>query len=138
MTSGRLKITLDDLPDKWQVKMMELSAQGYGDIHLRNKCLGHICHETWQRLIDEDPIFSETVRKCRELCQIWWEEIGMKMSDGTQEKGNSSVWALNMNNRFGWRGKQEVAHSGEIDNPSLSREDFKQRLIAVLQSNTPE
>lgn len=104
--AGRPKITLSDLPDKWQESAMELGRVGASDVEIRVEALGGICHETWTRLLEEDPIFSETIKKARDLCQLWWERHGRTAL--RDDKFSATLWYMNMKNRFGWADKQDI------------------------------
>lgn len=70
--------------------------------------LGGICHETWERLLAEEPLFSETIKEARTYCQEWWEDVAQ--NNLMTEKGesfNATTWIFNMKNRFNWRDKSE-------------------------------
>ena len=112
---GRPKLTLDDLPDGWQTAMLELAKDGASDVSLRVNALDGICSDTWYRFIKDYPDFSATVKRCHELCEDWWETTGRGMATG--KDGNATVWIFNMKNRFGWRDKQEVEHTGANGGP---------------------
>ena len=121
MGSGRLKITPADFPDDWEKGIIDLASEGASDVEIRG-FLG-ICHETWVRLINEDQLFSETVKKARDLCRIWWEKNG-RLNLETKDF-SATLWYMNMKNRFGWADKQEVDHTtkGEKVN-SISPHQF--------------
>ena len=112
---GRPKIQLSDLPDNWEDIIIELASIGASDVEIRSK-LNCICHETWTRLIGEEPKFSETVKKACILCEAWWQEQGRTNLINTYQGDNLNpvLWYMNMKNRFGWADKQEVKHSGDI------------------------
>ena len=105
MTSGRPKITLSDLPEGWQEKIIEMSKEGASDVEIRAEALGCLCHETWTRLIKEEPIFSETVKKAKAYCNSWWERKGRVNLDSSTF--SYTGWYMNMKNRFQWADKQE-------------------------------
>lgn len=110
MTTGRPKITLDDLPEGWRAKSLELYAVGASDVEIRTECLGGICHETWERLIQEEQDFSETVKRGRDLSRTWWESNGRV--NLTNKDFSSTLWYMNMKNRFGWADKQQTELTG--------------------------
>ena len=102
---ARPKITTDDFPENWENGIIELASQGASDVEIRDYLNG-ICHETWARLIEEDKEFSETVKKARLKCQVWWEKKGRLNLD--EKDFSATLWYMNMKNRFGWADKQEV------------------------------
>ena len=44
------------------------------------------------------------IKKAHDLCRVWWERHGRKMTTGEAD-GNATVWIFNMKNRFGWNDK---------------------------------
>jgi len=134
--AGRPLTQLEDLPEGWEEKMVVESTEGASGLMIRERVFNGMSEDLWYRLIRDEPIFSAAVNRCKALCQIWWETRGMHMAMG--EDGNAAVWIFNMKNRFNWRDKSDVAHSGEIDTPQMSREEFKQRLLTAIQSKPGE
>ena len=71
--------------------------------------------------------FSVSIKKGEQLSEVWWEKIARENLI-THPKGpqfNSTLWYMNMKNRFGWKDKQEVEHSGNKDKPIQHNHDFK-------------
>ena len=114
MPSGRPKIKLTDLPDGWEEKVLTLAEKGASDVELRVQALGGICHETWTRLIKEEPSFSETIKRAKDLCKVWWEAQGR--TNLKDRDFSPTLWYMNMKNRFGWRDKQDIT----TDNKPIS------------------
>lgn len=105
MTTGRPKSEIDErLPEGWQDRFYELASEGASDVELRAEY--KISHSLWYRWLEEEPIFSQTVKECHDLCQIWWEKAGRGMVMGAD--GNATCWIFNMKNRFGWKDKTET------------------------------
>ena len=108
--TGRPKITLDSFPKGWEDGIVDLSEVGASEMELRDY-LGGICHETWTRLIAEEPVFSEAIKRCRSKCQIWWERQGrLNLSS---KDFSATLWYMNMKNRFKWADKQEIDHTSK-------------------------
>ena len=65
----------------------------------------------WQ--IDESkPAFVEAIKMGVELSEAWWMREGREAL--RDNKFNHGLWYMNMKNRFGWRDRQEVEHSGDL------------------------
>lgn len=108
---ARPKKTLKDLPKDWKKRVMNLKKEGGSDVEVRAE-LG-ISQDLWERFIKEIEEFSLTIKKGNDLCEAWWESKGRKNLDNRQF--NAVLWYMNMKNRFGWRDKSEIAHSGEVN-----------------------
>jgi hypothetical protein len=109
--------------------MLELAADGASAVELRCE-VGRISVDLWDRWIREDPQYSETVKECKALCEMWWEKQGRKMAAGTAD-GNATVWIFNMKNRFGWKDKTETEHSGTIAFSDMTDEQIERRIAAL-------
>lgn len=118
---GRPKKTLDDLPDGWKKNCLLLAEQGASDVELRD--LLDISTDLWYRFIDEEPQFSETIRKCSQKCEVWWQKKGRLNLEN--KEFSSTLWYMNMKNRFGWADKREVDHTTKGDKiESISPHEF--------------
>jgi len=115
---GRPKIQLSDFPKGWEDAVIDLGSQGASDVEIRDYLNG-ICHETWTRLLDEEPHFSETIKKASLKCHVWWEKNGRLNLDN--KEFSATLWYMNMKNRFGWADKQEIKQ--ESFNVTISKED---------------
>lgn len=119
---GRPRTTIKDLPSDWEVMMREASQDGASAVELR--CILGIGESAWETLIEDDDDFRRTVKQCKDLCQVWWERQGRKMSCGESD-GNATTWIFNMKNRFGWKDKSEVDHSGSVAVTQITRRIVK-------------
>ncbi len=119
---GRPRTTTSDLPDGWEEIMRDAAQGGASDVEVRS-LLG-IGESGWYTLIEDDEQFCRTVKECKALCQVWWERTGRRMAGGEAE-GNATVWIFNMKNRFGWKDKSEVDHSGSVAVTQITRRIIK-------------
>ena len=113
MTAGRPKKTLDILPRGWRGELIRMGDEGASDVEMRVYL--DISNDLWYRFLEEEPEFSETVKRAQERAEAWWNKVGrsnLELSKG--ESFNSTTWIFNMKNRFNWRDKQDVNQSGGL------------------------
>lgn len=120
---GRPKIGLEILWEGWYNDILELYSEGASDVEIR----ALIYHKTkektkasfglWERWLEEEEEFFETIKQGRMLSESWWSKTGRK--NLSNKDFSYTGWYMNMKNRFGWRDKQEVdqktEHSGGIN-----------------------
>lgn len=114
---GRPRTTVNDLPEGWQQIMKDCGQVGGSAVEAR--CLLGIGMSAWETLLKDSEEFRETEKTRNALCEVWWERQGRKMTE--TGAGNATVWIFNMKNRFGWRDKQEVEHSGKMEVTEIKR-----------------
>jgi len=101
---GRPPKTINDLPDNWEENIINLSKEGMSEYEIRAE-LGITFHLWYKLLENEKNLFSITIKKAQDLCQGWWMKQGRI---ALREKDfNSTLWYMNMKNRFGWKDKSE-------------------------------
>jgi hypothetical protein len=112
---GRPKETLDSLPNGWQDTLLKLYEQGGSDeeakaviYHMR----GSFSNNLWERWMESEEQFWETIKMGRLLSAAWWTHKGRTSLENQQF--SYTGWYMNMKNRFGWRDKTETQHSGEL------------------------
>jgi hypothetical protein len=111
--TGRPKKNLSSLPKDWENKVINLMSEGASEIEV--KAMLSLSNDTFARFLRDEPIFLEAVKRGRALCEAWWQREGR--INLRNREFNAVLWYMNMKNRFGWRDKQEVEHSGNKDNP---------------------
>lgn len=108
MVSGRLKEPCN-LTDEQLMHILNEYSEGASDVEIRAyiwKIRNSFSQDLWERWIEEEEIFSLTVKKGRELSRAWWESSGRK---NLKDKDfSATLWYMNMKNRFGWADKQEI------------------------------
>ncbi|MCK4500267.1 hypothetical protein KAU11_07205 [Candidatus Babeliales bacterium] len=115
---GRPQKTLNDLPSNWEEIIIDLKTKGGSDTECKAEL--NISNDLWEALIAREPKFSETIKRGALLCEAWWVKAGREgiyqTSGGKTEHSNLNpvLWYMNMKNRFGWRDKHDIAHSGDM------------------------
>jgi hypothetical protein len=109
MAGGRPRIIITEAQ---RDQMLELAKEGASIVELSVE-LG-ISRETFYDISDRDPLFSDTIKKCKQLSEAWWEKKGRTNLEN--KDFNYTGWYMNMKNRFGWKDKSEqsITHSGEV------------------------
>ena len=91
--------------------MLDLYESGAGDVEIFaviHEWRGTFSHDLWDRWLDEEPEFSETIKKGRRLSEAWWQRLGREGAAGVRSI-NVPSWIFNMKNRFGWKDKHELS-----------------------------
>ena len=112
MAQGRPKSDLSTLHPDWEVHILNLYGEGASDVEVKKLIWdwrGTFSNDLWDRWMEEEPIFSETIKRGRALSEAWWESQGRK---GLKDKEfNYTGWYMNMKNRFGWADKQQIENN---------------------------
>ena len=119
---GRPKIGLEILWDGWYNDILELYSEGASDVEIRELIYRKTSKKTkasfnlWERWMQEEEEFCQTIKIGRMLSEAWWSKTGRKNLDN--KEFSFTGWYMNMKNRFGWKDKQEIdqktEHSGGI------------------------
>ena len=110
---GRPKEDLSSLPDNWHEEVLELYSEGASDVEIKAliyEWRGTFSNNLWDRWMEEEPEFWETIKGGRMLEEAWWRKNGRK--NLTNKDFSYTGWYMNMKNRFGWRDKQETTLQG--------------------------
>lgn len=111
---GRPKEELD-LPDGWHDQVLGLYKQGASDVEVKAllySIRGSLSNDLWNRWLNEEPEFSETIKIGKMLSEAWWHKSGRTNLE--TKDFSYTGWYMNMKNRFGWKDKQEVEQSGGL------------------------
>jgi len=101
---GRPRREVSELPELWYEEVLELYAEGASDVEI--KVILNVSNDIWARWMKEEPEFQETIKIGKELSRAWWETVGRRnLANG---KFNSTLWYMNMKNRFGWADRSET------------------------------
>ena len=112
---GRPPYTLNDLWDNWYNDILELYSQGASDVEIRvliyektNKNI-KCSYDLWERWLNEEPEFSETIKMGKQISEAWWTKTGRVNLES--ERFSYTGWYMNMKNRFGWADSIKQDHT---------------------------
>lgn len=111
--------------------MRLLYQEGGTDIEVRcalaiepSLCMSN---DLWYDLIEREPEFSEAVKEGQGLAQAWWERQGRtNLTTYEGVKFNTTLWIVNMRNRFAFTG---------ADRNAPQEEDKKEGVVFYLPDN---
>jgi len=131
--NGRPPISLNQLWNGWYNDVLNLYREGGSDVEVRamiyDKTNGKIkcSYDLWQRWLNEEPEFSETIKMGKQFSEAWWNKMGRINLEA--DKFSYTGWYMNMKNRFGWTDRQQIEqHQTNIDLSNLSTEEIKDLL----------
>ena len=135
MGAGRPKVEFD-LKEGWQDDVLALYSEGASNVEVKAliyEMRGSFSNNLWDRWMDEKGEFWETIKVGKMLSESWWHKKGRKNLDNREF--NFTGWYMNMKNRFGWRDKQEIAHSGEITNKTIDLSKLSDTALEELRNS---
>jgi len=104
---GRPKKTLEEaLPINWKEVVIKFMKKGASRQEIKAKL--DMSNDLFARFLDDEPEFAETIKKGDLLCEAWWEKQG-RLNLQNREF-NSTLWYMNMRNRFKWKNEQEIVN----------------------------
>tara|TARA_R110001632_G_scaffold24289_4_gene67980 strand:- start:4041 stop:4451 length:411 start_codon:yes stop_codon:yes gene_type:complete len=121
---GRPKKALD-LWKGWAKDILDLYVDGASDVEIKALIWtkkGAFSNQLWNRWMEEEEEFSQTIKMGRTFAKAWWEKKGRSGVDS--QEINSTMWYMNMKNRYGWRDKQDITSD---DKPIQTMVSFGER-----------
>ena len=121
MPAGRKKAPFD-LSEKTLKQILKDYLAGASDVEVKAiiwKARGSFSNDLWDRWLKEIPQFTETIKKGRELAAAYWLSIGRKNLNNAGGNFNTTLWYMNMKNRYGWADRQETKNQTTIDGEAV-------------------
>jgi hypothetical protein len=131
---GRPRKRLDELNPNWKQIIFDAAQDGEGPTAWK-VYLG-LGHETFQNMKEDYPEFNTAVQEAMILNLHYWENEGRDLVRG-RIKGNGNVYALIMNNKFGYnssRNETKLVAEVKADVVTATRDLTKDELLAQLKS----
>jgi hypothetical protein len=119
------------LPKDYIDNIISLYSEGASDAEIflyLYENLGTFSLDLWNRWINEEKEFSKIIKLGRYLSQGNWEKHGR--TNIYNKEFNSTLFYMNMKNRFGWSDNQNIKHSGTIEHVGIIRTPEKKQLDA--------
>lgn len=117
MAGGRPQSTLD-LPDGWYNDILDLYREGASDVEVKALIYGwrgSFSNSLWDRWMEDEEEFSQTIKAGKLLSEAWWHKNGrINLKD---KEFNYTGWYMQMKNRFGWRDKQDITSDDQKIEP---------------------
>lgn len=102
-------------PTKYDPSMCQLAiyhmSEGASKIEVM-AALGLKSTTTFYEYVEKFPEFACAVKQGEVLSQAWWMSKGRQNID--TKEFNSTLWYMNMKNRFGWADKQEIKQDSNV------------------------
>lgn len=119
------------MPRKGQTKfkpeycemLIEHMKQGY-DFRSFGPAIGvsKMTIHTWK---NRYPEFKAAYEEGLDHAFHFWERIGMAGMTGKIKNFNATVWIFTLKNRFGWRDRQDIEHSGPDGKPIETKNEIR-------------
>jgi len=114
-----------DLPEGWYHEVLDLYKEGASDVEIKmliHEWRGSFSNDLWDRWLEEEAEFSETIKTGKIFSEAWWSKTGRK---NLQNKDFSYTgWYMNMKNRFGWKDRSDITtNDKELTAPPIKWEN---------------
>jgi len=114
-------------------KMLPFFAQGM-DVPEVAKELG-ISKRSFYRYIEQHEEFAQAYEDGKAMSEAWWHKQGRLAVSDPEHKINATIWIFAMKNKFGWRDKQDLEHSGPNGGPIQSKQTIEWTIQPVKPVN---
>ena len=101
---GRPLLQLEDLPKGWEESIISMSKEGASIVEIAIEL--DISRTTLAAMTKRDEYFLNTIKRCKRYCEGWWLRKGR--TELENRDFSSTLWYMNMKNRFGWTDKQQT------------------------------
>ena len=129
MDVGRPQKTIKDFPEGWEKHIIELSNEGASITEIVSYL--EISKNTLVAMTERNDEFLITIKKCKQLCETWWEKKGRKNMEN--KDFNATLWYMNMRNRFGWADKvKQDVNTVNLDVTELMTDDELESKLKLL------
>lgn len=130
---GQPPIPFEDVfQSNWRERLFAYADEGYSNAEIRKEMAVPI--RLWYNYLDEDHVsyseeFCEAIKQADDLRLAWWEGKGRVNLDN--KEFNSTLFMMNMVNRFGWRRDANNQNKELLDMARLVTELAKGREAAL-------
>lgn len=118
---GRPPEDLSSLPEGWYTKILSLYKEGASDVEIKAliyEWRGSFSNNLWDRWMEEEEEFWETIKMGRLLAESWWHQKGRTKLE--VKDFNYTGWYMQMKNRYGWKDRTDLTSDDEkIQNVAL-------------------
>jgi hypothetical protein len=123
---GRPKEDISSLPDGWYNEVLDLYKEGGSDSEVKAmiwEWRGSFSNNLWDRWLEEEKEFWETIKGGRMLEEAWWKKNGR--TNLQNKEFNYTGWYMQMKNRFGWKDRSDVTS----DDKPIADKPFKIEIV---------
>jgi len=115
MAGGRPKEVFY-LPDGWYNDILDMYKEGSSDVEIKAyiyELRGTFSNDLWDRWMEEEEEFSETIKTGKIFSEAWWSKTGRKNLEN--KDFSYTGWYMNMKNRFNWTDRIANDHTSKGD-----------------------
>jgi len=125
----------EKFPINWFDEIISEYSEGASDVEIKAmiwKWRESFSNDLWDRWMNEEPEFSETIKNGRLLSEAWWKKTGRK-NLGTKDFSYTG-WYMNMKNRFGWADKVQNDNKNESSLNITISKDLGSKLDDLIEN----